>query len=71
MKDFLIDIAELLEEEEIKEEDILEDFEEWDSLTILSIIAFSNEKYGTALSTIEINDSKTVGGLKKLIAGKM
>jgi len=71
MNDFLIDLAEILEEDLIREEDNLQDFEEWDSLTILSIIAFSDENYSVTLSTSEIVNAETVGGLKELIKGRM
>lgn len=36
-------LAELLEVDEVKDSDVLEDFECWDSLTILSIIAWASE----------------------------
>lgn len=35
-------LAELLEVDEVKDSDVLEDFECWDSLTILSIIAWAS-----------------------------
>ena len=71
MKEIIEAIAELVEEEEINEQDILNEFEEWDSLTILSIIAFFNEKYNITMSATEINNSKTVDGLLKLIKSKL
>ena len=42
-------LAELLEVDEVKDSDVLEDFECWDSLTILSIIAWASENYGKTL----------------------
>jgi len=40
-------------------------------LTILSIIAFAGENYNVTLSAADINNSKTIGGLKDLIKGRM
>jgi len=60
-------IAELLEVDEVKENDILEDFECWDSLTILSIIALASEEYGKTLFNDDIRNAKTIDGLIRLI----
>lgn len=70
MKDFNIDLAELLEVDVVTDQDNLKDFEAWDSLTILSIIAFCDEKFKVTLSAREINDAVTVEGLKTLIKNK-
>ena len=59
-------LAELLEVDEVKDSDVLEDFECWDSLTILSIIAWASENYGKTLLAKDINKAKTVGGLLAL-----
>ena len=60
-------LAELLEVDEVKDSDVLEDFECWDSLTILSIIAWASENYGKTLLAKDINKVKTVGGLLALL----
>ena len=60
-------LAELLEVDEVKDSDVLEDFECWDSLTILSIIAWASENYGKTLLAKDINKAKTVGGLFALL----
>ena len=60
-------LAELLEVDEVKDSDVLEDFESWDSLTILSIIAWASENYGKTLLAKDINKAKTVGGLLALL----
>jgi acyl carrier protein len=70
MDNYLEQIAELLEEDTAKMSDELKSFEAWDSLTILSIIAFADENYKVTLNAKEINEAKTVGGLKELIASK-
>ena len=60
-------LAELLEVDEVKDSDVLEDFECWDSLTILSIIAWASENYGKTFLAKDINKAKTVGGLLALL----
>ena len=60
-------LAELLEVDEVKDSDVLEDFECWDSLTILSIIAWASENYGKTLLAKDINKAKTGGGLLALL----
>ena len=64
-------LAEMLEVDSVTLEDHLSSFDVWDSLTILSIIAYCDSEYKVALSTEEINDSRTVGGLKDLVKSKM
>lgn len=64
---FLNDLAEILEEDEVKESDVLKDFDAWDSLSILSIIALGNDNYGKQLSNDDIRSLKTVGDLEKLL----
>ena len=70
MESFANDMAELLEVDEVEESDALEDFEAWDSLTALSIIAFIDENYNVSVSAQDLTDAKTVGGLKSLVMSK-
>ncbi len=51
----------------LKMEDILADFEEWDSLTALSIISSADEKFHKHLTGDELKKVKTVSDLVKLI----
>ena len=39
------ELAELLEVDLVKDDDVLDEFECWDSLTVLSIIALASESY--------------------------
>lgn len=71
MENFESSIAELLEEESVELSDELDSFDAWDSLTVLSIIAFCDSEYNVPLSAQEINDSKTIEGLKNLIQDKI
>jgi acyl carrier protein len=68
--EFLNALAEILEEETVKEEDVLGEFEAWDSLTILSIIAYASSNLHVVLNNKEIRDCTTVADLIELIESK-
>jgi acyl carrier protein len=67
---FLVDLAEILEEETVKESDVLADFEAWDSLSILSIISYVSETYKKQLKNDEIRSQETVEDLFSYIENK-
>jgi acyl carrier protein len=71
MENYLSSIADILEVETVELSAELNSFEAWDSLAVLSIIAFCDSEYSVALSADEINNSGTVLGLKELIENKM
>ena len=56
-----------LEEGSLKSEDILEDYEEWDSVTALSIIAMADEQFHKTLSGDDLKTAKTVADLLALL----
>lgn len=64
-------IAEILEVDKIKAEDKLTAFECWDSLTLLSIIALTDQNYGVNLTANDVMTATTIGGLKELIKTRM
>ena len=70
MDKFLEQIADILEEEQVSLNDNLFNFDAWDSLAQLSIIALADEEYGVTISAIEIREAETVGGIKQLIEDK-
>lgn len=70
MEKFEEGLAELLEVDSVSVLENLEDFEAWDSLTSLSIIAFIDENYNVSVSAQDLLEAKTVGGLKKLVFSK-
>jgi len=70
MDKFLEQIAEILEEDQVNLSDKLVDFDVWDSLAQLSIIALADEEYGVTISATEIKEAETVGGIKQLIENK-
>jgi acyl carrier protein len=70
MENFKNEIAELLEVDSVTDSDKLQEFESWDSLTSLSIIAFVDEKYHVSISAKDLIESGTIGNLEKLVFSK-
>ena len=71
MENFESTISEILEVDTIDLNDELESFDAWDSLAVLSIIAFSDSEYNVELSGDEIENTNTVKELKELIKSKI
>ena len=67
MDKFIEELADILEADELNDDDVLEEFEEWDSLSILSIIALVGRMYNKTVSVADVKAAKTVGGLKELV----
>jgi acyl carrier protein len=70
MDEFLEQMADIFEVDAIQLDDRLTDFDAWDSLTQLTIIALADENYGITISAKELKESETIGGIKKLIERK-
>lgn len=64
---YLEKMAELFEEDSVSPTDIIVNFNAWDSLTTLSIIAFVGDEFKKNISTAQILEAKTIGGLYELI----
>jgi acyl carrier protein len=71
MNDFQITMADILEVDSAELSRKLDTFDCWDSLTVLSIIAYASESFGVELTNTDIINSLTVGGLKELILSRM
>ena len=71
MKDFPAKLADILEEDEVKPEDRLEDYEEWDSLSVLSVLAMIDADYDVMLESEALADLVTVGDLIALMESKI
>ena len=65
-------IADILEEdiENINEENELTDYENWDSVAILSVISVVSEKTGRFLHASEINKLITIGDLMEVLGNE-
>lgn len=59
-KELLEKFAEILEEDIILESDYLNSFDEWDSLTTLSLIAMADSDYSVSLSSDTVQEFETV-----------
>jgi acyl carrier protein len=71
VENFKSSISEILEVDEVELTDEFNSFDAWDSLTILSIIAYCDDEYHIVLSADEVNNSKTIKCLLALIESKM
>ncbi len=68
MKEELLNkIAEILEVDHVNINDNLKDFEEWDSLTALSIIALADSEYNKKLTNDLLKEFKTINDLVNFI----
>ena len=63
-------LAEILDVEEVKADDTLKDFDEWDSLSVLSVLAMADSKYGVAIRADEIRSVVTAADLAGLVEAK-
>jgi acyl carrier protein len=70
MNEFCEQIAAILDEAEVKESDVLADFAAWDSLSVLSIIAMLDSKYGVNLTAMDLKGVRTIADLRKLAETK-
>ena len=70
MELFLKKLAEILEVKKIEMDNILSEFEEWDSLTSLTIIATVDADFNVNISAEELLSANTVKDLIDLIQKK-
>ena len=66
-EDLLNKIAEVLEVEHVNMEDVLKNFDEWDSLTRLSIIAIAHSDYNKKLTNEILSELNSVEDLVNYI----
>ena len=67
METFYAKLGEILEVDAVKPEDVLQDFENWDSLTVLCILAALDSTYGVNLTAADLRQTKTAGELAALV----
>jgi len=60
-------LCEVFEVDEVKENDVLRDYETWDSLAALSIISMCDSTYGFTLKAAELKTLTTVADLAAYI----
>ena len=68
MEQFIEKIIDVMDiEEEITADTVLEDLEEWDSLSLVSFMAMANAAYGKKVATADVKMAKTVADLYELV----
>jgi acyl carrier protein len=70
MTEFLQQIATILEVEQVNDTDDLKAFPQWDSLSVLSVIAMLDAKYSVNLRAADFGPIKSAGDLWKLVQSK-
>ena len=71
-KEFLVELEDILQREEpCNETDLLEDYEEWDSLSKMALMAFFDKKFGIKLSLKNFKEFKTVEDIIKIAGSKI
>ena len=70
MNEFLTRIATILEVDEVKESDQLKAFPQWDSLSVLSVIAMVDASYGVNLHATDLGPIKSAGSLWDLVQSR-
>ena len=64
---FLTELQDVLQRDDpVLENDVLADYDEWDSLSTMAIMAFFDKDFGVKISLKEIGELKTVKDLLNL-----
>ncbi len=70
--DFLVELEDILQREEpCREEDALEDYEEWDSLSKMAVMAYYDKNFNVKISLQDFQEIKTVNDLITLAGDKI
>ena len=71
-EDFLVELEDILQREEpCLENDLLESYEEWDSLAKMAILAFYSKHFSVGLNVAQLHELKTVKDLIDLSDGNI
>ena len=70
MDSFYERLAVVLEEDTVSPDDELTEFEQWDSLTALSVVSMIDENYAVNLSFDDLIAARTAGALQALVAAR-
>lgn len=70
MENFYEEFAEILEVPEVNREDLLDDYEGWDSLGLLSTQIMAEESYGVKVGNDDLKGLATVGDIADLIQSR-
>jgi acyl carrier protein len=64
------ELREILEVDQVNSDQVLSDFENWDSLAALSLVASVSANYGVTLSRGDLRQVTTVGDLENLVRSR-
>ena len=67
MNSWIVQMKEIFELEQIAESDVLRDYDLWDSLSVISLLAFIDSEWGVTLDAEDITEVNTVGDLWNFI----
>jgi len=67
MNSLIVQMKEIFELEQIAESDVLRDYDLWDSLSVIFLLAFIDSEWGVTLDAEDITEVNTVGDLLKFI----
>jgi len=70
MDDFLAEMAEILEADAVTADAVLDAFDAWDSLAVLSVVAMADTSFGSKVTAQEVRKVDTVQALYDLILGR-
>ncbi len=70
MNGFYSKLADIFEVDDVKPDSVLRDYDNWDSLTVISIMAMADLTYGVSISADDLLTITTVGELADTIAAK-
>lgn len=70
--EFLVELEDILQREEAcLESDILEEYDEWDSLSKMSVMAYYQKNFAVEISLNDLSKMETVSDLIKLAGDKI
>jgi acyl carrier protein len=61
------ELLNIFELDTVSESDILKSYEMWDSLSVLSLIAFLDDRYGIGIDAAELAEISTVAALFEFV----
>ena len=70
MDDIYTKLAEILEVDRVAADDVLSEFEYWDSLTVLSVLAMLDSGYGVNLTAANLRELKQAGELAAMVESR-
>ncbi len=70
--DFLVELEDILQRDEpCAENDLLDDYDEWDSLSKMALMAYYDKNFGIKLSLDSFKELKTVADIITLANGQI